>query len=273
MLDAIGKEIIEGIRENKHRHYQKYRIDQILSSVNDAIKCMHYLNTFIFRYKAEFEYKDGIRRLADRIVGMKDISKLESDYGRLMFEGPMMFKKRNYNDYMENAYLICFQFRILVLEIGIEQGSWSNSALIDAYYYVASIKVSDKMTVAEDKANKQEGIIRVVTYNKDFTLNYQKRFDVKVNLGQELIQLKQKFESLIGKVTPNLTGEHMSHEFIPYISNDIDISKPKAPPSCGKCNHYLVGLFMGYKCVECDGYYCEQCFINGETESEVYGKI
>ena len=58
---------------------------------------MNEINTFINRYTKDQDYKESIRRFTDKIRNMKSTMGLESDYGRLVFEGPMTFKKQNEN--------------------------------------------------------------------------------------------------------------------------------------------------------------------------------
>ena len=268
MLTAVGKEISKeikrGVNVDTNRHF--------LKSCETAIECMHEVNTYINRYCKDATYKESVRKLTDRIKNMKNTNGLVSNYGQLMFDGPMNFKLLIDSKFNSKAYLMCFQARILIFDI--ESNEHQTSSLKDNYFYMTSIKVTNGMslTVKENEPKKGEGIITVLKH-ENFIPNNRESFDIKVPMGPVLDELKSQFESLINKATFRPHSKHKLHDFeLVAPKNDLNIRNPKPPPSCGECNLYLFGqIFTGYKCVQCECYYHEHCFRDGK-EVLLYSK-
>ena len=230
---------------------------------------MHEVNTYINRYKKDQEYKESVRRISDRITSMSSTEGLESNYGKLIFEGPMAFKRQNENEYKDKCYLMCFQDRILAFETQTQEHT--DSALKDKYFFIDSVEVTYNMNVVVERKRK-EAVITVQTFDKFIVCN-RNSFNIKVNLrttkGQnELEELEGKFRNLISKKVPRPCPKHRVHVFEVCLSQpDIDIRVPTPPPTCGECNLYLYGqFFTGYKCKNCDCYYHEHCFIEGSPD-------
>ena len=245
-----------GVNVEMNRH--------LLRSCERAVDCMHEVNTYINRFKKDAEYKESVRKLTDRIRNMRVTNGLASDYGQLMFDGPMQFKLQVDSKFNKKAYLMCFQARILVFEVDTNEEH--NSSLKDNYFYIASIKITNKMSLAVEE-KKTEGIITVLTL-ENFIPNNRESFNIKVPLGQELEELKEKFQALINKAAPRPDAKHRGHDFENVApQHAIDIRKPKPPPCCAECNLYLFGqIFTGFKCIDCDSYYHEYCFKEGNPD-------
>ena len=232
---------------------------------------MSEVNVYINRFKKDQEYKDSIRKFGDRIRNMQSTEGLECNYGQLMFEGPMTFKKQNETRYNNNCYLMCFQARILIFEIEDQDD------LNGIYQYMDSIMVTSNMNVLVER-KKNEGIITVQTHDK-FVINNRESFNIKVSTKAEkgqkaLAELEDKFKKLIEKAAPRPCNKHKLHDFQTCLTqHEIDIKKPKPPPVCEECNKYLYGqIFLGYKCEDCEGYYHEHCFIEG-SQDPYMGKL
>ena len=266
MLFGIGQQISKQIKNGRSTALNTH----FLESCKEAITCMHELNTYINRFKKDSDYKDSVRKLTDRIRNMKSTAGLESDFGQLMFEGPMEFKMQNQTKYNDKCYLMCFQLRILIFDI--ENQEDDPSALKDVYFYVESIEVSNKMNLTVAKV-RRDWVITVQTH-ENFVINNRKSFNIKVELEQEMKELEKKFKNLLDKAAPRLCDKHRLHDFHTCLQqHDIDIRNPKAPPSCGECGLYLFGqIFMGYKCENCNCYYHEYCFIEGYPDPNL-GKL
>ena len=261
MLVAIGhqlvKEIKRGSNVENNRHF--------LSSCEKAIESMHEVNTYINRYTKDAAYKESVRKLTDRITNMRETNALVSNYGQLMFDGPMKFKFAVDANYNSKAYLMCFQARILIFDL--ETNMRETSSLKDNYFFMNSIKVTSGMSlIVTDHKNKREGII-CVTKHDNFVVNNRESFMIRVPLGQELEELKDKFQKLIDKASFRPHPKHKLHDFEPVAPRrDIDIRNPKPPPHCDECKLYLFGqIFTGYKCIQCDSYYHEFCFKEGKN--------
>ena len=262
LLTAIGSQIVKeikaGVNVESNRHF--------LSSCERAIESMHEVNTYINRYTKDAAYKESVRKLTDRIRNMKDPHALVTNYGQLMFEGTMKFKLATEANYKSNAFLMCFQARILIFEL--ETDSRETSSLKDKYFYTStSIKVTSGMSlIVTPHRNKKEGIIQVMKMNESCVVNNRESFMIRVPLGPELEELKSKFESLIEKATFRPHSKHKRHDFEAIVPrNDINIRNPKPPPHCDECKLYLFGqIFTGYKCLECNSYYHEYCFKEGD---------
>ena len=112
MLEAIGNHCFKQI---KH-HGRTILNTRLLMSCDQALRCMHEINTYINRCKKDSEYIASVNLLCDRIEGMKSTKGLESKYGHLVFEGQMEFKCQNAKCY-NMCYLMCFQARILIFDI------------------------------------------------------------------------------------------------------------------------------------------------------------
>ena len=111
----------------------------------------------------------------------------------------MKFKLATEANYKSNAFLMCFQARILIFEL--ETDSRETSSLKDKYFYTStSIKVTSGMSlIVTPHRNKKEGIIQVMKMNESCVVNNRESFMIRVPLGPELEELKSKFESLIDK--------------------------------------------------------------------------
>ena len=91
---------------------------------------MHEVNTYINRYTKDAAYKESVRKLTDRITNMRETNALVSNYGQLMFDGPMKFKFAVDANYNSKAYLIGYapsNFNSL-LKPGRPRGLWLRQA-------------------------------------------------------------------------------------------------------------------------------------------------
>ena len=113
MLEAIGKECFKHIKT----HGRTLMNTSLLRSCTKALRCMHEINTYINRYKKDTEYMVSVRSICDRIRNMKSTKGLESQYGQLVFEGQMKFKRSYEDRYNDMCHLMCFQARILIFDI------------------------------------------------------------------------------------------------------------------------------------------------------------
>ena len=269
MLTAIGKEIYKelkhGINVEMNRHF--------LKSCETAIECMHEVNTYINRYAKDATYKESVRKLTDRIKNMRDSSALVSNYGQLMFDGPMTFRLLIDSKYNSKAYLMCFQARIIIFDV--ESNEQQTSSLKDNYFFMGSIQVTNGMSLTVENNKPGKGMAELtVMKHENFILNNRESFKIKVPIGAELEELKAKFESLIEKASFRPHAKHKLHDFEPVAPrHDMNIRNPKPPPSCGECNLYLFGqIFTGYKCLQCEGFYHEFCFRDGKDGNVLYSK-
>ena len=89
MLEAIAKECFKHIKT----HGRTLMNTSLLRSCTKALRCMHEINTYINRYQKDTEYMVSVRSICDRIRNMKSTRGLESQYGQLVFEGQMKFKR------------------------------------------------------------------------------------------------------------------------------------------------------------------------------------
>ena len=267
LLTAIGQQIVKTIKNGVNVEYNRH----FLRSCENAIEGMHEVNTYINRFTKDAAYKESVRKLTDRITNMRDPHSLVTNYGLLMFDGPMKFKLAVDTKYKENAYLMCFQARILIFDHETDQRE--STSLKDKYFYTRSIKVTNGMslTVTPHK-NKKEEIINV-TKHENFVVNNRESFMIRVPIGPELDELKEKFQLLIDKASFRPHAKHKLHDFEPVAPrHDINIRNPKPPPNCDECELYLFGqIFTGYKCLQCERYYHEFCFREGKN-NPVYCK-
>ena len=262
MLTAIGQQIVKAIKSGVNVECNRH----FLKSCESAIESMHEVNTYINRFTKDSNYKESVRKLSDRITNMREPHSVVTNFGLLMFDGPMTFKLANETKYKSNAYLMCFQNRILIFdhETDVKEPTY----LKDKYFYIRSIKVTSGMslTVTPYKSGGKEEIINV-TKHENFVVNNRESFMVRVPVGPELEELKEKFQSLIDKASFRPHDKHKHHDFEPVAPrNGIDIRNPKPPPRCDECKLYLFGqIFTGYKCIPCDSYFHEYCFKEGKN--------
>ena len=282
------------MKRKKLKIEKRHQLDmdtQFLKSCDDAVKALHELNIYINTYKRDSDYKASVRKICDQIRNMQSTEGLESNYGQLMFEGRMKFKKETEQKYENNCYLMCFQHRILVfdieepedkkrgiLEIFKQDSSYQHSK--EFYVYISSIKVTQSMMcVSEESAgNKDEGVITIRNM-KNFVVDTQESFSVMVPRGEnnkELEELKKQFGKLIeDAMTRPTCDKHRMHDYHTAIQkHDIEIKNPKPPPRCAECNLYIFGLlFMGYRCETCKEVYHKECFMSGMEMSHIYGML
>ena len=237
----------------------------------DAIKCLHEVNIYINSYKRDSDYKASVRKVCEQIRNMKTTEGLESDYGQLMFEGRMKFKRENDSKFEDNCYIMCFHSRILIFEIETNKEKSTTKGGLppkDNYVYIGSVRVTNSMILSVDETGKKEGIITLRTM-ENFTINNRESFSVSVPLGKEFDTLKKKFQDVIDAAAPRPCEKHRMHEFHTAIPiHDFAIRSPHPPPRCGDCDLYIFGLlFMGYKCETCDKCYHEDCFLDGAPDT------
>ena len=298
MMNTIAKEVSKKMktdiqatkrrkkRRTKEEMCQFQRDYQFLRSCETAVSALHELNIYINSYKRDSDYKASVRKICEQIRNMRSTEGLESDYGQLMFEGKMKFKRENESKFTENCYLMCFHSRILIFEIEEPEekssaGLWGfkkedpyQSTSKENYVYIGSTKVTKNMVLLEDKeSSKKEGIL-TIRIMENFQVNNQESFSVMVPQGKDYTELKKQFDDLVAKAVERpTTDKHRMHDYHTAIKkHDIEMKNPRAPPVCGECGLYIFGLlFMGYKCETCKKCYHKDCFLDGEADNR-YGK-
>ena len=290
MMNTIGKQVSKKIqddikkskRKRKDMKTSQFQKDfKFLRSCELAVRALHELNMYINAYKRDSDYKASVRKICEQIRNMRSTDGLESDYGQLMFEGRMKFKRENETRFTDDCYLMCFHSRILIFEIeepeytgkglfGLKREESYQSTQKDNYVYIGSTKVTKNMVLLEDKdgGKKGEAIITIRVMD-NFQLNNQESFSVMVPEGKQYDELKKKFQELVDKAGERpTTDKHRMHDFHTAIpKHNIEMKNPKPPPRCGECGLYIFGLlFMGYKCETCNECYHSNCFLDGEAD-------
>ena len=282
----ISKKIQNDITKSKRKRqgmktsqFQKDR--KFLRSCEVAVRALHELNMYINAYKRDSDYKASVRKICGQIRNMKSTDGLESDYGQLMFERRMKFKRENEPKFTGNCYLMCFNSLILIFEIeepedtgkgifGLKREKSYQSTQKDLYVYIGACKVTNNMVLLEDKNGGKRGeAIITIQVMDDYQLNNQESFSVMVPEGKDYDELKKKFQELVDKAVERpTTDKHRMHEFHTAIpKHNIEMKNPKPPPRCGECGLYIFGLlFMGYKCETCNECYHSNCFLDGEAD-------
>ena len=115
MMNTIGKECAKKVKteyvkvQRTKKGSRQFDYDKkFLASCCTAVRNLHELNLYINHYKRDSDYKASTRKLCDRVKNMKTTEGLESDYGQLMFEGRMKFRRANQPKFEDNCYLMCF---------------------------------------------------------------------------------------------------------------------------------------------------------------------
>ena len=292
MMNTIGKECAKKVKteyvkvQRTRKGSRQFEYDKkFLSSCCSAVRNLHELNLYINHYKRDSDYKASVRKLCDRVKNMKTTEGLESDYGQLMFEGRMKFRRANQPKYEDNCYLMCFQTRILTFEVedDEEKSGWRFGSKTDSnqenYIYIGSIKVTRMMVLMSDEQGTTPGTLKghgTITINsmENMQINNQESFSVMVPLGEEMKELKGQFAKLIADASERPDDKHRMHDYHTNIpKHDIQMRDPQPPPKCGECNLYLFGLlFMGYKCETCKLCYHKDCFLKGQA-TDMYGML
>ena len=288
-MNAIGRQVSKKIQNNikeskQKRSYMKnfqFQKDfKFLRSCEVAVRAFHELNMYINAYQRDSDYKASVRKICKQIRNMRSTDGFESDYGQLMFEGRMKFKRENENKFTDNCYLMCFHSRILIFEIeepentgkgifGLKRKS-HQSTQKDLYVYIGASKVTHNMVLLEDRNSGKKGeAIITIRVMDGFQLNDQESFSVMVPEGKPYNELLRKFQALVDKAVERpTTDKHRMHDFHTAIpKHHIEMKNPKPPPRCGECGLYIFGLlFMGYKCDTCNQCYHSYCFLDGEAD-------
>ena len=277
-MNTIGKECAKQVKTDLARGKKSTKNRKLLRSCMDAIRCLHELNIYINSYKRDCDYKASVRKVCEQIKNMRTTEGLESDYGQLVFEGKMKFKRENETKFEDNCYIMCFNTRILIFEIEPNQEknsqqlkTYQNSAR-NYYVYIGSIKVTKSMILGEGESSRREKAITIRTM-ENFSINNQESFSVMVP-NEDYDKLYENFQNLIDKAAPRPSEKHKMHEFHTAVAkHDIMIKNPQPPPACGECELYIFGLlFMGYKCETCGKCYHENCFLDGMEDLD-FGKL
>ena len=134
MMNTIGKEVAKKIKSDMSNRKRRNRNNmdsqrtfqrdtKFLHSCVEATHTLHELNIYINSYKRDSDYKASVRKICEQIRNMRNTDGLESDYGQLIFESKMKFKRENETKFEENCYIMCFHSRILVFEIEEPEGA------------------------------------------------------------------------------------------------------------------------------------------------------
>ena len=126
------------------------------------------------------------------------------------------------------------------------------------------------MDIQEEK--QANGFVLTISNLHNFVPDPNKSFSIRLKEERAFDELKGKVKKLVENAAPDPTDDHHNCDFSTFIKlHEVDIAKPKPPPKCAACKHYLFGqLLFGYKCNTCKAIYHEKCFLAGEANS-LYG--
>ena len=251
---------MECAKEMKTENNTKFNQD-FFKSCLDAMQCFHEVNLFINRYKEDSEHEKKIQHVCKK---MKNMTKedLLTPHGILLVECNAKFKRMQDERYTDNCYIMGFQSRILIFKIIQPKKN------VEQYDEVASIKVSNSMSLICEEVSDSSGVITIRT-EEDFIVDPNESFSFKLPHGTDFKKLKMEFQRLIDSAPPNLCKKHRGHKFCwSRTKQDIELDCPQPPPTCGECGFYIFGLlFLGYKCESCDKEYHENCFLKGKPDA------
>ena len=257
MLVQIGKECKKEINEKKN--FEVY--EDFYESIINAVKALTEVSNSINSYHRDYDYKNDMKVLIDRIKDEHVKEEFETRYGPLERHGRMKFKRLNEKEFHDNYHLMFFRFQVLIFEMEkTNRFTWipsNNQVNTTSLTHRRSIDIA-KASSGYDETSK---ILTITVTNNDMTVNDQESFKIIVppKLGHELQDL----------INPIITPSkyHQTHVFDTSVPKHDPFDNNSLSPMCGKCKLLIFGLlFRGYHCKTCKEYYHQQCFENEDKE-------